>query len=926
METFDRSKWSNCRDCPLSERRRVWSEGPERGRLSIVMIGEAPGRDEESLGHPFVGPAGRTLNYALGRAGVMRRSCWIMNLLPCRLTDNKFDSYEAAEALKCCEQGLQAEIKYLEERGVKVWMPLGNNPCWKTFGITDGITRIRGSVYMNDGKVIIPTFHPSYIQRGQWKQEVTWINDFEKAKRIAGTKGRYRPPTEDFTLFPTIGDVEAFRDAAREGEAHLGCDIEATSLRPDYAEILVVGFALDGSRAISVPFYSQGMHPYWGRSDHKKMLSLLKELLAFPLIFQNCMYDIPVLEAHGFSVPHLADDTLLAHHAIHPELPHTIGYIVSVYGDTPYWKAGVLDRLGALSDVSDEELRTYNLRDCVVLHQVLPGLISDLKEMSTEAVYRKISLPLTRPVMDMTAKGLPLDKRKLASFRTSLRRKHKRLDGKLREVTGVPESFTFDSPDYLRLLIYGKPAAQFRKAKEEFEKYEKPGSKLRRDTKKYKQITEKLEVLRETDPLGVPRGYHTRTRTKGGKLSTAEEALLNLQIAANNRLTLVEKFVRPTDEHELEKKRLRRSLAFYTTYRDYSEVSKLISTYTDFPVWKDGRVHPQYLIHGTRTGRLASRKPNAQNIPKEVRKIFVAPEGYQIMEADYSNLELRVLAYESKDEALIETFEKGENVHDRNTKDLFQIDESHPLWEKARRAAKVYIFGRNYGGGLRGIYRRVVQDVPELSLTFEQFRSVDARYRDKHPRYTQWVRKTLTEVAKGKTLRNAFGRIRIFLGDPNEIEKEGLNFPVQSAAADIINKALLSLYEDSRFHRLSADLVAQVHDALVFEVSTDDIESLGRLLERHMQKRIDYQGEQRIFPVDISVGPNWGSLKELNKCPASSSQERATEKRTSSSRPSKNRTRRTSSRPSRTASERSSQSKSGRTKRKPKPSGARSTA
>ena len=253
---------------------------------------------------------------------------------------------------------------------------------------------------------------------------------------------------------------------------------------------------------------------------------------------------------------------------------------------------------------------------------------------------------------------------------------------------------------------------------------------------------------------------------------------------------------------------------------------------------------------------------NAQNIPAEARKIFTAPEGSKIIQADYSNLELRVLAYISNDDVLINAFERGENIHDINTRDLFGITPKHPNWKIIRRAAKIYIFGRNYGGGLWGIYKRVMQEVPELNLTFNKFKEVDARYRSLHPRYTAWYRKIVDEVVKTKQLRNAFGRIRIFLGLEEEVIREGLNFGIQSTAADIINQATILIYRDLP---TGVKLIGQVHDALLFEVKDSAVKGFVKLIKKHMEKKFKI-GEYTVqFPVDIEIGASWGTLKKIKQ-------------------------------------------------------------
>jgi len=170
---------------------------------------------------------------------------------------------------------------------------------------------------------------------------------------------------------------------------------------------------------------------------------------------------------------------------------------------------------------------------------------------------------------------------------------------------------------------------------------------------------------------------------------------------------------------------------------------------------------------------------NAQNIPEEAKNIFVAEDGYEMAEIDYSNLELRVLAVESDDDVLKKIFKEGRNVHTENCKRMFGIDESNALWGAARRACKTYIFGRNYGGGLKGIFERVVKAVPELQLTYARFAEIDRAYRRDHPRYTKWVNRITEQVRATRKLKNGIGRVRYFLGTPDQIVRAGLNFPVQ---------------------------------------------------------------------------------------------------------------------------------------------------
>lgn len=868
--TFRRPGISRCDLCPLRGQKPVHSTcGTDEP--AIAIFGESPGAVEVATGKPFVGPAGSFLDRALAKGMIQRRNVWIGNVICCQPPNNDLSSPDGRLAVECCRPGFEAELKIVM-RTARVVMPLGNH-AMDALGLPNaGITRARGSVYLlpKVGKrqpVAVPTFHPSYIQRGNFKEIPTWVQDFVKARELA-TGPAYKPPKERFNVRPSLGDLEAFRDRTRN--TLVGVDIETTGLRPGASQIVVVGLAESAESAISVPFLSNGGALYW-RGTEPAALELLGSVLkTSPTIFQNAAFDIPHLAHAGLVVGNLRHDTLVLHHDIHPELPHRLDYIVSIYGRTPYWKGEVLKRTTSILTVPDEELRTYNLRDAVVLLQILPELLTDLRLNETEETYQR-SMQLLPITMAMTENGLPLSKGRLVYWRNSLRKKLDTIDKEMKHEYRLPEGFNLQSSDHLDLLFGQGEAYQFQRAKDEAAKYDEPGSKRKRNTKKYAEVQSLLNVARNVKPLLLPRGYRP-VRTDGGRMSYKEEHLLNLKIATNNRLALLASVVRPTPDHLKERAALPRLVSFIDQIGKRSEVEKLLSTYTDFPVWSDGRVHPKYKVWGTATGRLSSGgekeytsrddKVNAQNVPEEARRIFVAPKGTVILTADYSNLELRVLAYVSGDPVLIDIFAQGKNVHDENTRLLFGIDKDHPKWDVARRASKVYIFGRGYGGGLQGIYRRVWTAVPDLGLTFNQFRDVDEKYRLGHPVQEMWRNGVEHEVVNARQLRNVFGRLRIFLGTDDEIVREGLNFPIQSAAADIINISLIEMWPEVQS---VGKLIAQVHDSLVFEVQEARVDELARIVQTHMEREFTIGKNTVRFPVDFKLGPSWGEQHEWKK-------------------------------------------------------------
>jgi uracil-DNA glycosylase family 4 len=790
---------SRCKGCPLdgAVTHKVWgmsdTEKPE-----IILLGEAPGADEDLQGVPFVGLSGKRFKEAVQEVGHLWHKAHKTNVICCRPPGNKIDGDEGREAVQRCVGGLHEELFSLYEKGVKVIIGAGRT-AMESLSIEGSLHKVRGSVFMmkwtENGTLqpslnseydmlFIPTFHPAFLgYSGDPRHEVTFLNDLEKAYELI--EKQYRPPAEFFSLFPLIGEIEWRAEELIKKEVLLGVDLETSGFVPGHAAVIVNGIAENGETAFSVPLMRQGGKPYFKTvNERRRAITALNDMMkSCPTMFQNALFDARHLMYLGCEPTRIEHDVMILHHCINPELPHNLGYIVSVYGKTPYWKEEMLSSAKAMVYADDETLRTYNLRDSVVLHQVLPNLIADAKESGVYKVYSEIAMPLVRPVLHMIENGILIDQTALKKWRTTLKRKQTTLIKQLTEVANLSEKFNLDSGDHLRYLLFSVIPNSYKRAQKEVKEYE-DNPRKKKGCKKHLDAIATVALFDDVTPFN--RMKHVPKKTESGSLSVDEEAMLNVQIAATNRLNDIKKLRRMRPSHEVELKECERIIKFVSLYREYKANEKLLTTYTNFPTGADGRLRSPYRITGTNTGRLSSGNKksgeagNMQNIPSEAKHIFIAGEGTVFVQFDYSNLELRVLAYISNDEVAIDTFNKGLNVHSENCKLMFQIDESHPLWKAARRACKTYIFGRNYGGGLKGIFTRVMKAVPELNLTYERFCKIDEEYRRAHPAYDRWCQATIKEVSETRRLENAFGRVRYFLGRPNEIIREGLNFPIQS--------------------------------------------------------------------------------------------------------------------------------------------------
>jgi len=849
---FIRTK-SRCSICPLRDRQRVWGT-VEIDKPLVALIGEAPSEEDSSQKQPFMDGAGKLLMGKCFEAGIMWKAAYRTNMIACRPTGNNMESAETREAIAACRPGFDEEIKALKDLGLKVLIPLGTLPA-KHVGIEVNISKSRGSVYPGPhGLVVMPTYHPKFILQGAWKEEPTWVADLRKAKDLSLKS--WKPPKEKFHLFPSIADVEGFVDTAVKAKSLIGVDIEG------FRKIMMVGLSKSSSEVLVVPFIKQGGRPYWNAVDELRVHKALGRLLKLcPTMYQNAQFDVYALETQGYTVGNIAHDTMILHHSIHPELPHKLGYIVSIYGETPYWKDIVLQSDEAMWMLDDTEVRTYNARDAAVLHQVLKPMLEDLKDVGTENTYYNFGLKLLRPLMTMKRNGILVDMDKLTAAKAKFKREAAKLEKDIRKLCGLPDSFNLDSGDHMRLLLHGVEPASYKKQKAEMEVYE-ANPKKRRDTKKFAELVQRLDVVEKTIPLVVPNG-RVRT-TDSGQASCDDGALLTIQRSVLNRIEAMEFLAKKVERHVTEEKDLERTLKFIELFRAYSEAHKLATTYSKYPIGDDGRVHPSYKIHGTATGRLSSSEPNAQNQAGPVLNVFVAGPGNVIVKADYSNIEVRVMAYLANEQVLIDALESGMNIHDVNTKIMFGIDETHPDWKNIRRAAKVFVFGRSYGGTVEGIYREVITQVPEVRLTLAKFKEADQKYFEKLSSYALWCEKQKKIARETRTVMTAFGRKRFLLGTLDEIERQALNTPTQGTAGEIAEMAIIELDAYIRKHpEVDARMICTVHDSILCEVPQRNAKVLGLAMKKIMEKKITINNRTVSFPVDIEIGPSWGETEKV---------------------------------------------------------------
>jgi len=295
----------------------------------------------------------------------------------------------------------------------------------------------------------------------------------------------------------------------------------------------------------------------------------------------------------------------------------------------------------------------------------------------------------------------------------------------------------------------------------------------------------------------------------------------------------------------------------------YRSMSKLKSTYTDrLPEQinpRTGRIHTSYHQAVAATGRLSSSDPNLQNIPirtaegRRIRQAFVAPKGYKLLAADYSQIELRIMAHLAKDEGLLHAFRNDLDVHKATAAEVFGVELADVTTDQ-RRSAKAINFGLIYGMSAFGLAKQIGVDRKQSQAYID-------RYFTRYPGVLAYMERTRTQAAEQGFVETIFGR-RLYLPDINAknpalrkgAERTAINAPMQGTAADIIKKAMVAVDGWLTSSGLDAKVILQVHDELVLEVREDLVDQVREDIRRHMSTAVTLDVP---LLVEVGVGNNW---------------------------------------------------------------------
>ncbi len=577
-------------------------------------------------------------------------------------------------------------------------------------------------------------------------------------------------------------------------------DTECTSLQPVASDLVGISLAIAPGEAWYVPVG----HRHGAQLPLPTVVAALNPLFANPQqpkFAHHAKFDLEVLAGAGITVAGLQFDTMIAAAMLGKRqgLKDLAFYELKL----PEPPTTIEDLIGrgskqiSFAEVPIETAAPYAAADALYTLRLTETLQRQLEaEPALRALYYGVELPLIEVLTAMELAGIALDHAYLRELGQRFARRIEELTNRIYEQAGGP--FNINSGQQLNEVLFER--------------------------------------------IGIDPRAHGLSKLKSGGFSITAEVLEELShlypIAAD-------------------------ILA-------YRQLTKLKSTYIDaLPELvnpRTGRIHTSYNQLGAATGRLSSNNPNLQNIPvrteegREIRRAFVAAPGHRFIAADYSQIELRVLAHISQDENLIAAFQQGLDIHAATASRLFGVEPS-AVDKNQRRVAKTVVFGVIYGISAFGLAQR-------LGIERGQAQQLITNLFDQFPGIRRYIDQTLTFGRQNGYVQTLFGRRRsmedLRASGPRRAaaEREAINAPIQGTAADIMKMAMVYVHRALRERGLQTRLLLQVHDELIVEAPEREVIAAAHLLREVMSSAY-----QLVVPlsVNLETGPNWAEMSPLSE-------------------------------------------------------------
>jgi len=566
-------------------------------------------------------------------------------------------------------------------------------------------------------------------------------------------------------------------------------DTETTGIDANTATLVGVAFSYAKGQAYYVPFSEN-------KEEAQEYIEILRPFFEneqIDKIGQNLKYDIKVLKKYNVAVKGFLFDTMIAHYLINPDMRHNMDVLAETY--LQYQPKPIEDLIGKKGK-GQKSMREVDLEDA----KEYAGEDADITYQLKEIFAPKLEQTKTQTLFETIESPL-------VSVLASMEAEGIRLDVEYLKELSVELS---EEADALQNKIFETAGETFNLASP-------------------KQLG---IILFEKLKLGTGKIKKTKT----GQYATGEEILSNL-----------------AKDHQ-----------FVQSILEWRQVVKLQNTYVDaLPAQINpdtARVHTEYMQAVAATGRLSSNNPNLQNIPirtergQKVRKAFVArDENHVLVSADYSQIELRIIAALSQEPNMIESFARQEDIHRSTAARVFNVGLDEVTREQ-RSHAKTVNFGIIYGVSAFGLSN-------QTNLSRSESKELIDTYYATYPKLKTYIQNQIEFARTRGYVQTVSGRRR-YLKDINSqnavvrsaAERNAVNAPIQGSAADIIKIAMINIYNRLQQEKMQTKMLLQVHDELVFDVPKSELESLQPLVKQEMESAFELAVP---LVVEIGVGDNW---------------------------------------------------------------------
>ncbi|MCY2942450.1 MAG: DNA polymerase I [Planctomycetota bacterium] len=619
----------------------------------------------------------------------------------------------------------------------------------------------------------------------------------------------------DYTLINNEKDFEVLVSKLLECK-RFAFDTETTGLDPFTSKIVGISFSLEKSKACYVAIRTPIGEPCLGESfvlDKLRPIFANKDIVK---VNQNIKFDLLVLLVNGTTVEGVAGDSMIADYLLHSgERSHGLDELAKRYLN--HEMISITELIGVkgknkvqklMSEVNSEIVALYACEDSDAAFQLASFLEDEISKTVVDGskdrlqeLYKKIEMPLVSVLARMQLRGICIDAEFLKILGAEMALELERVEKEIHILAGKP--FQISSLPQLRAVLYDDL---------------------------------QLPMLKKT---GVSK-----------EASTDQETLEKLAVLDHPGAAIPKKIL------------------------EFRQLAKLKSTYVDaIPELiqpSTGRIHAAFNQTVTATGRLSSSTPNLQNIPvrremgQQIRKAFLPKDGWTLVSADYSQIELRLLAHFCDDKNMIKAFEDEKDIHSQVASEIFAIPETM-VSPDMRRTAKTVNFGIIYGISAHGLAQRLEID------RYDASRFIDA-YFARYPNVLKYQDDLLSKCRNTGYVSTILGRRRRIDGirdrstfqQRNQPEREAINMEIQGSAADLIKLAMIGVDEALNSNNLEAKLLLQIHDELVIECPKLEIDAVKKLLIAEMSFKPRKMLNLKVpITIEVSAGPNWLAQEEI---------------------------------------------------------------